>query len=327
MTCHLSQNIFFREFARLFRETYHFRGIQMFCFREIMLPLKYVIQTIPVSEDLNLLFSGDWNVSFFGNCNTSIFGGLNSVIFRRLKDVIFGRLKCVILRRWQYVIFGRWQCAIFGRLKCAIFGRLKCIIFGRLKCIIFGRLNYFLKLRLKYNFRAFRNNAFRIFKNYFKNYSKSYSNCYYYFHIIILLTLSSMSPFGFLFVIFFSVRATTLNFFEFYFYALRRFLANFQAYIASSGQKLFQTAWKQVPKKAKKNQNVSKSESDKKEHIKLPIFVLLKSFILPWSKSLKSFKLTAFMVLERFLGSHLWPLLHSSPSLPYTERIHRGHMK
>ena len=59
MTRHFSQNIFFREFARLFRETSHFRGIQMFCFREIMLPLKYVIQTILVSEDLNLLFSGD----------------------------------------------------------------------------------------------------------------------------------------------------------------------------------------------------------------------------------------------------------------------------
>ena len=192
--------------------------------------------------------------------------------------------------------------------------------FGRLKCIIFGRLKYFFKLKLKYNFRAFRNNAFRIFKNYFKN----YSNYYYYLSIIILLTLSSMIPFGFLFV-FFSVRATTLNFFEFYFYALRRFLANFQAYIASSGQKLFQTAWKQVPKKAKKSQNVSKSESDKKEHAKLPIFVLLKSFILSWSKSLKSFKLIAFMVLERFLGSHLWPIPHSSSSLPYAERIHRGH--
>ena len=82
----------------------------------------------------------------------------------------------------------------------------------------------------------------RIFKNYFKNYSKNYFNYYYYFSIIILLTLSNMTPFGFLFVIFFSVRARTLNFFEFYFYALRRFLTNFQAYIASSGQKLFQTA-------------------------------------------------------------------------------------
>ena len=50
------------------------------------------------------------------------------------------------------------------------------------------------------------------------------------------------------------------------------FLANFQGYIASFGQKLFQTAWKKVPKKAKKSQNFSKSESDKKEHIKLPIF-------------------------------------------------------
>ena len=49
-------------------------------------------------------------------------------------------------------------------------------------------------------------------------------------------------PFGFLFVIFFSVRPTALNFFKFYFCALRRFLANFQGYIASSGEKLFQTA-------------------------------------------------------------------------------------
>ena len=238
-------------------------------------------------------FLGDWKISFSGNYNTSI----------------FGRLKCVIFRR----------------LKCVIFGRLKCAIFGRLKCIIFGRLKYFFKLKLKYNFRAFRNNAFRIFKNYFKNYSKNYSNHYYYFSIIILLTLSSMTPFGFLFVIFFSVRATTLNFFEFYFYALRQFLANFQAYIVSSGQKLFQTAWKQVLKKAKKSQNLSKSELDKKEHIKLPIFVLLESFILSWSKSLKSFKLIAFMVLKRLLGDHIWPLPHSFPSLLYTEGIHRGH--
>ena len=59
MTCHLLQNIFFREFATFVRETSHFRDIEMFCFREIMLPLKYVIRTIAVSEDLNLLFSGD----------------------------------------------------------------------------------------------------------------------------------------------------------------------------------------------------------------------------------------------------------------------------
>ena len=286
-------------------------------------------------------FSGEWNISLSGNYNTSIFGRLKCVIFGRLKCVIFGRLKCVIFGRlkcviferlkcvtfgrWQRAIFGRLKCAIFGRMKCAIFGRLKCTIFGRLKCIIFGRLKYFFKLKLKYNFWAFGNNAFRIFKNYFKNYSKNYSNHYYYFSIIILLTLSSMTPFGFLFVIFFSVRATTLNFFEFYFYALRQFLANFQAYIVSSGQKLFQTAWKQVLKKAKKSQNLSRSELDKKEHIKLPIFVLLESFILSWSKSLKSFKLIAFIVLERFLGSHLWPIPHSSSYLPYAERIHRGH--
>ena len=57
--------------------------------------------------------------------------------------------------------------------------------------------------------------------------------------IIILLTLLKYDPlFSFFF---FSVRATTLNFFEFYFYDLKRFLANFQGYIASSGQKLFQS--------------------------------------------------------------------------------------
>ena len=164
---------------------------------------------------------------------------------------------------------------------------------------------------------AFRNNAFRIsiyksfsvFKNYFKSYSKNYSNYYYYFSIIILLTLFRMGrgqlqpPFGFLFVIFFFCKSYNLEFFKFYYYALRRFSANFQGYIASSGQTLFQTAWKKVPKKAKKTQNLSKSGSDKKELIKLPIFFFLfKSFILSWSESLKSFKLIAFMVLERLLG-------------------------
>ena len=59
MTCNLLQNIFFREFARFFRGMSQFQDIEMFCFREIMLPLKYVIRTIAVSEDLNLLFSGD----------------------------------------------------------------------------------------------------------------------------------------------------------------------------------------------------------------------------------------------------------------------------
>ena len=69
-----------------------------------------------------------------------------------------------------------------------------------------------------------------------------------------------------------------MNFFEFYFYALRRFLANFQGYIASSGQKLFQSVWDQVPKKAKKSQHLSKSELDKKEHSKLPIYFLALKF-------------------------------------------------
>ena len=42
----------FWEIARFFRETSHFWDIEMFCFREIMLPLKYAIRTIiAVSED------------------------------------------------------------------------------------------------------------------------------------------------------------------------------------------------------------------------------------------------------------------------------------
>ena len=59
MTCHQLQNTFFREFAKIFRGTSHFRDIEMFCFREIMLPLKCVFRTIAVLEDLNLLFAGD----------------------------------------------------------------------------------------------------------------------------------------------------------------------------------------------------------------------------------------------------------------------------
>ena len=51
-----AENIFFREFARFFRGTSHFRGIEMFCFQEIMLPVKYIIRAIVVSGDLNLLF-------------------------------------------------------------------------------------------------------------------------------------------------------------------------------------------------------------------------------------------------------------------------------
>ena len=99
MTCRLLQNIFFREFARFFRETSHFRDIEIFCFREIMLPLKYAIQTIAFSKDWNLLFSGDWNMSFSGNYNT--------LILERLKCAIFGGLKYVIFGKLQY--FNYWK--------------------------------------------------------------------------------------------------------------------------------------------------------------------------------------------------------------------------
>ena len=215
----------------------------------------------------------------------------------RLKCVIFGRLKCVIFGRLKGVIFGRLKCAIYGRLKCAIFGRLKYVIFGRLKCIIFGRLKC-----------AFRNNAFRIFENYFKSY-----NYYYYYSI----NPTQVRPPFFIFF-FFSVRATTLNFFEFYFYDLKRFLANFQGYIASSGQKLFQSVWKQVPKKDQEKPTFVKKWARQKRAYQYANLFVLKSFILSWSKSLKGFKLIAFMALDRFLGDHIWSSPLSCLFLPYT---------
>ena len=184
---------------------------------------------------------------------------------------------------------------------------------------------------------AFRNNAFRIsiyksfsiFKNYFKSYSKNYSNYYYYFSIIILLTLFRMGrgqlqpPFGFLFVIFFFCKSYNLEFFKFYYYALRRFSANFQGYIASSGQTLFQTAWKKVPKKAKKTQNLSKSGSDKKELIKLPIFFFVQKFhtILVWKP--EKFQANSFYgswEITRRSVSDLHLTL-APPSHTYTEAI------
>ena len=55
----------FREFARFSGETSHFRDIELFCFRQVMLPLKKcAIPTNTISGDWSVLFSGDWNVIF-----------------------------------------------------------------------------------------------------------------------------------------------------------------------------------------------------------------------------------------------------------------------
>ena len=135
--------------------------------------------------------------------------------------------------------------------------------------------------------------------------------------IIILLTLLKYDPL-FSFFLFFSVRATTLNFFEFCFYDLKRFLANFQGYIASSGQKLFQSVWKQVPKKDQEKPTFVKKWARQKRAYQYANLFVLKSFILSWSKSLKGFKLIAFMVLDRFLGDHIWSSPLSCLFLPYT---------
>ena len=102
----------FREFARFSGETSHFQDIELFCFRQVMLPLKKcAIRTNTISGDWSVLFSGDWNMSFSGNYDTLIPGIL--------------------------------KCAIFGRLKWVIFWRSECVIFGRLNSIIFGKLQYF----------------------------------------------------------------------------------------------------------------------------------------------------------------------------------------
>ena len=67
--------------------------------------------------------------------------------------------------------------------------------------------------------------------------------------------------FGFLFLVFFSVRTTTLNFSDFCFYCLRRFLINF---VAPFSRRLFQTAWKKCKiKKGQESQDLQKCKSDK----------------------------------------------------------------
>ena len=242
--------------------------------------------TMSFSGDWKISFSWDWNISFLGNYNTSI----------------FGRLKCVI--------FGRLQCTIFERLKCAIFGRLKCAFFGGLKCIIFWRLNFILKTVLKAILKTI---LLLLFLYYYSINPVPYGE------------RSSTTPLR-LFVRNFFCKSYNLDFFFFkYFYSLRGFLANFQGYIASSGQKLSQTAWKKCQKKAKKSQNLSKNESQKRAYQVVNFFFfLLQSFILSWPKSLKSFKLIPFMVLGEIpRRSYLTPI-PLSPLPPvrraYTQR-------
>ena len=93
---------------------------------------------------------------------------------------------------------------------------------------------------------------------------------------MILLTLFRMGRgqvrprFNFLFVLFFLFEVQPWIFVNFVFMLWDVFYPIFTA-IASSGQKLFQTTWKNA-KKDQKSQHLLKREPDKKEHIKLPIF-------------------------------------------------------
>ena len=93
-----------------------------------------------------------------------------------------------------------------------------------------------------------------------------------------------------------------MNFSDFYFYALRRFLVNFQGYSVFCS-KVIPNGMKRKCQKSHKSQNWPKeSESDKccrqqKRLTKLPV-CLLKHFIISWSKSLQSFMPMALKALE-----------------------------
>ena len=132
MTCNLLKNIFFLEIARLFRGTSHFWDIEMFCFREIMLALKYVIRTIAVLEDLKLLFSGD--------CNTSVFGRLNCVIFGRLKDAVFGRLKYLIFGKLKYFNFWEIEMCHFREVEMCHIREIAMCHFREIEMCYFGEI-------------------------------------------------------------------------------------------------------------------------------------------------------------------------------------------
>ena len=166
-------------------------------------------------------------------------------------------MKCVIFGRLKYVIFGRLNCVIFGRLQCIIFERLKCTFFGGLKCIIFGRLNFILKTILKAILLL-------LFSYYYSINSIPYGE------------RSSTTPLRSFVRIFFFCKSYNLDFFlKMYFYALRRFLANFQGYIASSGQTLFQTAWKSAKKGQEKPTFVKKWVRQKRTSQVASFFLLL----------------------------------------------------
>ena len=109
MTFHLLlQNMFSREFARFFRGTSHFRDIEMFCFWEIMLMLKYV---------LNLIFLVDWDISFSGDWNTSIFGRLNYAIFGRLQYFNFREIEMCYFQEIEMCYFREIEMYYFLEIK------------------------------------------------------------------------------------------------------------------------------------------------------------------------------------------------------------------
>ena len=124
---------------------------------------------------------------------------------------------------------------------------------------------------------------------------------------------SSRPHFGFLFVLFFSVRSTTFNFLEFCFYALRRVLANIQGY-GVFRSKFIPNWMKKVPRKAKKPEFVKKWNRQKGAYKVANFFSSKVSYHL--NLKVWSIKPIAFVVLERSLEGHIYIL-----SLPYTGRI------
>ena len=132
-------------------------------------------------------------------------------------------------------IFGRLKCVIFERLQCTIFGRWKCAFFGGLKCIIFWRLNFILKTILKAILKTVLLLLF-----------------FYYYSI-------NPIPYG-------ERSSLDLFFLKKIFLCFETFLSQFSGLYSVFRSKGFPNCMKKVPKKAKKSQNLSKNESQKRAY-------------------------------------------------------------
>ena len=283
-------------------ELCHFREIERCHFREIEISHFREITVLRFLGDWNVLFWGDWNVSFLGDWNVSFSGDWNvsylgngNVPFSGDWNVLFsGDWNVSYLGDGNVPFSGDWNVSYLGDGNVPFSGDWNVSFSGDWN-VSFQEFKILFKIKVKIQFSRDGNVHLEILLEFLfikslvflKTILKAIPKTILIIIIIIIFLLIFFLPssrstpppplhFGFLFVIFYFCKSYNLDFFWIYFYALRRFLVNFQGYIASSRQNLFKTAWKQVPKKAKKSQNLLKSESDKKEHIKLPMFFFSK---------------------------------------------------